>query len=46
MNHPEIESKTNQMGERNMKVLIDSKNEINDFEWPDKTTPSPNWTSI
>jgi len=46
MNHPEIESKTNQMGERNMKVLIDSKNEINDFEWPDKSTPSPNWTSI
>ena len=31
------------MNKENMKIMNDSYKEINDFEWPDQSTPSPHW---
>jgi len=31
------------MKQSNMTLMVDSYKEINDFEWPDPSTPSPHW---
>ena len=33
------------MKESKMTLMTDSFKEINDFEWPDPSTPSPHWTA-
>ena len=33
------------MKESKMTLMKDSYKEINDFEWPDPSTPSPHWTA-
>ena len=34
------------MAEKSMAIMDDSFKQINDFEWPDTSTPSPNWKEI
>jgi len=41
--HPAEQEHSIKMAEQGMKIMVDSFKEINDFEWPDTSTPSPNW---
>ncbi|CAG5089252.1 Oidioi.mRNA.OKI2018_I69.PAR.g12149.t1.cds [Oikopleura dioica] len=44
--HPRLAQVSKEMKEENMVILENSHLEINDFEWPDTHTPSPNWKEI
>lgn len=44
--HPNLEKVTAIMEDVQMHLLPSSHLEINDFEWPDTHTPSPNWREI
>jgi len=44
--HPELESRARAMASKQMKILDRSHVAINDFEWPDRTAPSPNWCEV
>jgi len=42
-NEKEHEAK---MAEKGMTIMNNSFKQINDFEWPDTSTPSPNWSAL
>jgi len=44
--HPRLVEVSKEMLEDKMVILEKSHLEINDFEWPDTHTPSPNWKEI
>lgn len=44
--HPRLGEVSKEMLEDKMVILEKSHLEINDFEWPDTHTPSPNWKEI
>jgi len=44
--HPNLAENAKTMAMKNMVILQNSETCINDFEWPDKNSPSPNWTVI
>ena len=41
--HPEEAEHSEIMKNREMKIMHNSFKEINDFEWPDHSIPSPHW---